>query len=77
MYCMSLNEGYWDAFDNEDLDDDGVPADDKYLIDEDERFERVGRYLEIYSAVEYPFTYWYHHREKLGLEGCYLLMGVR
>ena len=42
-----LNEGYWEAFDNGELDEDGAPSDDKYFIDEQDRFERIGKYLEI------------------------------
>jgi hypothetical protein len=70
-----LNEGYWDAFYNGDLDEDGVPNDDKYMIDEEDRFERVGKYLEIFSNTEYPFANWYHHLAKLNLSDGYLLKG--
>ena len=51
-----LNEGYWNAFDNNDLDEDGVPNNDKYFIDEQDRFERVGKYLKIYDKDDYPFA---------------------
>jgi len=70
-----LNEGYWDAFDKGDLDEDGVPNDEKYTIDEEDRFERVGKYLEIFSNTEYPFANWYHHFSKLNLRDSYLLKG--
>jgi hypothetical protein len=68
-----LNEGFWNAFDNNALDKDGVPEDDKYFIDEGDRFERVGKYLEIYSENEYPFVDWFQHLIKLNLTDCYLL----
>ncbi|WP_153797171.1 hypothetical protein [Foetidibacter luteolus] len=69
-----LNEGYWNAFDNNDLDEDGVPNDEKYFIDEQDRFERVGKYLEIYSKDDYPFADWLSNLTKLNLSDCYLLM---
>lgn len=72
-----LNEGYWNAFDNNDLDEDGVPNDDKYFIDEQDRFERVGKYLEIYSKDDYPFADWFSNLTKLNLSDCYLLMAAR
>ena len=37
-----LNEGYWKAFDKNDMDENGVPNDDKYFIDEQDRLERIG-----------------------------------
>jgi len=70
-----LNEGYWDAFDNGDLNDDGIPIDEKYTVDEEDRFERVGRYLEIFSYAEYPFANWYHNLSKLNLKDTHLLKG--
>ncbi|MCF1716848.1 hypothetical protein L0U88_19555 [Flavihumibacter sp. RY-1] len=72
-----LNEGYWHAYDNGDLDEDGVPSDDKYFIDEQERFERVGKYLEIFSKDDYPFADWYSNLTKLNLDNCYLLKADR
>jgi hypothetical protein len=68
-----LNEGYWSAFDNGDLDEDGVPNDDKYFIDEEERFVRVGKYLEIFSKDNYPFANWHSNLTKFNLDVCYLL----
>jgi hypothetical protein len=68
-----LNEGYWTAFDNDDLNADGIPGDDKYFIDELDRFERVGKYLEIFSKRDYPFANWYPNLSKLNLSDCYLL----
>jgi hypothetical protein len=69
-----LNEGMWAAFDNDDLDEDGVPNDDeKYYVDELDRFERIGKYLEIYSNNDYPFANWYPNLPKLNLGNCYLL----
>lgn len=72
-----LNEGYWNAFDNNDLNEEGVPNDDKYFIDEQDRFERVGKYLEIYSKDEYPFADWFNNLAKLDLSDFYLLMAER
>ncbi len=68
-----LNEGYWSAFDNGNLDEDGVPSDDKYIIDEQDRFERIGKYLEIFSKDDYPFADWHSNLAKLNLDSCYLL----
>ncbi len=72
-----LNEGYWDAFDNNDLDEEGIPNDEKYYIDEQERFVRVGKYIEIFSKDDYPFADWYSNLSKLNLENCYLLRASR
>lgn len=72
-----LSEGYWNAFDNKDLDEDGVPNDDKYFIDELDRFERIGKYLEIYSSNEYPFANWYSNLDKLNVEHSYVLCATR
>lgn len=72
-----LNEGYWEAFDNDELDEDGVPGDDKYFIDEQDRFERIGKYLEIYSKDDYPFADWLGNLTKLNLSDCYLLKAER
>jgi hypothetical protein len=71
-----LNEGYWKAFDNRALDEDGIPA-DNYFVEEEDRLERVGKYLEIFSDIEYPFANWYHNQAKLNLDRCYLLTGER
>ena len=69
-----LNEGMWSAFDNEELDEEGCPIDDdKYYVDEQDRFERVGKYLEIFSKNDYPFADWYSNLTKLNLDTCYLL----
>ncbi len=72
-----LNEGYWNAFDNCDLNEDGVPNDDKYFVDEQDRLERIGKYLGIFSANEYPFADWRDHLQKLDLNNCYLLKAMR
>lgn len=71
-----LNEGYWNAFDEGALDEDGIPA-DEHFVDEEDRFERVGKFLEIFSNVEYPFANWYHNQSRLNLDKCYLLIGER
>jgi hypothetical protein len=68
-----LNEGYWMAFDNDELDKLETPEGDKYLIDEEDRFVRVGNYLEIYPQSDYPFANWYSNSSKLNLAECYLL----
>jgi hypothetical protein len=68
-----LNEGYWAAFDNGDLDDEGVPNDDKYFIDEEDRFVRIGKYLEIYPSDDYPFANWHINLGTLNLVECYLM----
>jgi hypothetical protein len=73
-----LNEGMWNAFNNEELDEDGCPIDDdKYYVDEEDRFERVGRYLEIFSKDDYPFADWYSNLTKLNIDNCYLLKATR
>lgn len=69
-----LNEGYWNAVDNGDLDDDGVPVQDHYFIDETRRLERLGMYLEIYAPDKYPFACWHEHLEQLTRES-YLVTG--
>ena len=71
-----LNEGYWKAFDDDTLDEDGIPA-DEYFVDEEDRFERIGKYLGIFSDNEYPFSNWYNNQDKLNLDRCYLLTGER
>ena len=73
-----LNEGMWSAFDNEELDEEGCPIDDdKYYVDEQDRFERVGKHLEIFSKDDYPFADWYSNLTKLNLDNCYLLRAER
>lgn len=73
-----LNEGMWSAFDNEELDEEGCPIDDdKYYVDEQDRFESVGKYLEIFSKDDYPFADWYSNFTKLNLDNCYLLKAER
>jgi hypothetical protein len=72
-----LNEGYWNVFDNNDLDEDGVTNDGKYFIDEQDRLERIGKLLEIYSKNDYPFADWLSNWTKLNLSDCYLLKAVR
>lgn len=68
-----LNEGYWTAFDNDKLDEDGVPNDDNFFIDEEDRFVRIGKYLEIFSKEDYPFADWRSNLTKINLDNCYLL----
>ena len=68
-----LNRGYWNAFDNKDLNEDGIPNDDKYDVDEEERLREIGRYLEIYNATDFPYANWYEDIHKLDLSKCYLL----
>lgn len=72
-----INEGYWEAFDNNELDSNGVPSDDKYFIDEENRFITIGKYLEIYSTDAYPFADWLSNLTKLNLSACYLLKAER
>jgi hypothetical protein len=72
-----LNEGYWDAFDNNDLDEEGMPNSEKYDVDEEERFIRIGKYLEIYNKEDYPFTYWSVNLVKLSLADYYLLRAMK
>ena len=73
-----LIEGMWSAFYNEKLDEQGCPIDDdEYYVDEQDRFERVGKYLELFSQDEYPFADWYSNFPKLNLDNCYLLRAVK
>lgn len=73
-----LNEGMWTAFDNEELDEEGCPIDDeKYYVDEQDRFERIGKHLEIFSKDNYPFADWFSNLKKLNLDNCYLLKANR
>jgi hypothetical protein len=70
---LILNEGYWDAFDNNDLNEHGIRNGEKYDVDEEDRFVRVGKYLEIFSKDDYPFANWRPNLQKLNLANCYLL----
>jgi hypothetical protein len=72
-----LNEGYWNAFDCGDLDEEGVPNEDNYFVDEEDRFLRVGKFLEIFSKDDYPFANWHSNLTKLQLHNCYLLKADR
>jgi hypothetical protein len=72
-----LDEGYWTAFDNDKLDEEGVPSDDKFFIDEEDRFVRIGKYLEIFSKEDYPFADWHSNLTRLNLDNCYLLKSNR
>lgn len=73
-----LNEGYWTAFDTNDLDEDGLPNDENYFgWDQLDRFEKIGKYLEIYSVDEYPFANWFDHISILDVPGSYILRAER
>ncbi len=45
--------------------------------DEQDRFERIGKYLEIFSKDDYPFADWYSNLTKFNLDNCYLLKANR
>jgi hypothetical protein len=66
-----LDRGYWQAFDNNDLD--GIPNDEKYEIIEEDRLKEIGRYLEIYTADSFPYANWYADISALDLSKCYIL----
>jgi hypothetical protein len=68
-----LDRGYWQAFDNKDLDEDGIPNDEKYDIIEEDRLREIGRYLEIYTADNFPYANWYEDIYELDLTKCYIL----
>lgn len=68
-----LDRGYWHAFDNNDLDKDGIPNDEQYDTIEEDRLKELGQYLEIYTADNFPFANWYEDIYKLDLSKCYLL----
>jgi len=68
-----LDRGYWQAFANNDLDKDGIPNDEKYDINEEDRLKDMGRYLEIYTADNFPYANWYEDIKMLNLAKCYLL----
>jgi hypothetical protein len=72
-----LNRGYWNAFDNNELDKDGIPNDEKYYVDEEQRLKEIGRYLEIYSADDFPYANWYEDIIKLDISKCFLLRGYK
>jgi hypothetical protein len=72
-----LNEGYWTAFDNNDLDEDGRASDEEYYVDEEERFKKVGNYLEIFKNADYPFADGHVGLLQLNLSECYLLRAER
>jgi hypothetical protein len=68
-----LDRGYWKAFDNGDLDNDGYPTDEKYDVDEEQRLKDLGCYLEIYGSNSFPFANWYSDIYQLNISKCYLL----
>jgi len=68
-----LDRGYWQAFDNNDLDKDGIPNDLKYDINEEDRLKELGQYLEIYTADSFPYANWCEDIKKVGFSKCYLL----
>ncbi|MBT1705184.1 hypothetical protein [Chryseosolibacter indicus] len=68
-----LDRGYWQAFDNNDLDEDGTPNDDKYEVIEEDRLKELGQYLEIYTADNFPYANWYKDIITLDLSKFYLL----
>ncbi len=53
-----LDKGFWQAFDDNNLDDNGVPIQERYFMDEDNRLSEVGKFLEIFSTDSYPFVDW-------------------
>jgi hypothetical protein len=67
-----LDQGYWQAFDNDDLDDDGIPFEEYDIVEED-RLKEIGKYLEIYTADCFPYANWYNDIHELNLSKCYLL----
>jgi len=68
-----LNRGYWQAFDNNDIDMDGIPKGENYDVDEEQRLKEIGRYLEIYNGDHFPYASWHEDIYKLDLPKCYLL----
>jgi hypothetical protein len=56
-----------------DLDEDGIPNDEKYDIIEEDRLREIGRYLEIYTADNFPYANWYEDIYELNLTKCYIL----
>ncbi|MBL7841552.1 MAG: hypothetical protein JNJ75_15520 [Cyclobacteriaceae bacterium] len=68
-----LDRGYWQAFDNNDLDEDGIPNDGKYDTIEEERLKELGQYLEIYTAKSFPYANWHEDIIGLDLSKCFLL----
>lgn len=72
-----LDRGYWLAFDNNDLDKDGVPNDERYDVIEEDRLNEIGMYLEIYSKDEFPFANWHEDVQELDLGKCRLVRADR
>ncbi len=72
-----LNRGYWQAYDNNDLDKDGIPNNDKYHVDEEQRLKEIGCYLEICDGDQFPYANWNEDIYKLDLAKCYLLRADR
>jgi hypothetical protein len=66
-----LDRGYWQAFDNNNLDSDGIPNDEKYDTIEEERLKRIGQYLEIYTADNFPFANWHEDIFNIDLSKSY------
>ena len=46
-------------------------------FDEGSRFIRIGKYLELFTKEDFPFTYWYEELKSLDLSKCYLLKANR
>lgn len=71
-----LNSGYWKAFDESNLDSDGIPNSEEYFIDEEERLETIGQYLEIHSRDKFPYADWHSEIPKLDLTSWYIIKGT-
>lgn len=72
-----LDRGYWQAFDNDDLDKDGTPNGDRYDTVEEDRLKEIGSYLEIYSNDDFPYANWYEDIQKSDVAKCYLLKATK
>jgi hypothetical protein len=55
-----LNEGYWDVFIMAILMRMEFQMMKSISLMKKDRFERVGKYLEIFSNSEYPLANWYY-----------------
>jgi hypothetical protein len=60
-----LNQGYWNAYEKNELDEDGLPNEDVF-VDEQERMILLGKYLEVYAPEVYPFSSWGEDLKKIG-----------
>ncbi len=71
-----LSQGFWAAFDNNDLDEYGLTISDKYFADPEDILFMIAKYLELYSKEEFPLISFGELSKEI-LSKCYLLKANR